>query len=207
MRTTVTLTTLVSVFVSLLFLGDIWAASTVNTPILMLDEKLYFMTQADRPSFVKPGQYRIETTVLESPDVGASEKAVAWFRLTPTGDNRMDPVLIEANVASHKEELTRAEAYLMPTPGHNKHLKALILWYPNGTAFEAIVYKNAVFPRGGGHSWMKKATSMSGSLAKKESDSFAKAYELEREVYSKAKSAGRRIYKGAVPSENSPFRY
>ena len=139
-------TSKVSMFAT--FVAGLMLASTVsagvnpNSPTLKLDEKLYFQTPSGEPTLVQPGNYDVQTAVFEHPGNPDQQTEEAWLRLTPAGRNNVDTILIQAKVASHEDHVPQSEAYILPTPDNSQGMQSMMLWTPDGRAYEAMGSKN-----------------------------------------------------------------
>ncbi len=186
-------TSKVSMFAS--FVASLMLASTVsaginpNTPTLKLDEQLYFQSPNGEPTLVQPGSYDVQTAVFEHPGNPDQQTTEAWLRLTPDGGTNVDTILIQAKVASHDDYVLQSEAYLLPTPDNSQGMQSMMLWTPDGRAYEAMGSKTGIFTRGIG-SWAKKWGGKVKGAAQK-------SYRVGKGAYKKARSTGKKVYSGA----------
>ena len=174
------------------FVAGLMLASTVsagvnaNNPTLKLDEKLYFQNPNGEPTLVQPGNYDVQTAIFEHPGKPNQQVDEAWLRLTPAGANNMETILIQAKVASHEDHVSQSEAYILPTPDNSQGMQSMMLWTPDGRAYEAMGSKTGIFTRGIG-SWAKKWGGKVKGAAQK-------SYRVGKGAYKKARSAGKRVY-------------
>lgn len=173
----------------LLLASNVSAAINTNSPSLTLEEHIYFQTPSGEPTLVQRGSYDVQTAVFEHPGDSDRKLEEAWIRLTPEGGKNTDVILIQAKVASHEDHVTQSEAYLLPTPDNSNGMQSLMLWTPEGRAFEAVGSKTGIFTRGIG-SWVKKAGGKIKGAARK-------TYRVGKGTYGKAKRYGKKVYSGA----------
>ncbi len=179
---------MLATFVGGLLLATNVSAAIDNSPSLKLDENIYFQTPNGEPTLVQSGSYDVQTAVFKHPGNPDQTLEEAWIRLTPEGGSGVDTILIQAKVASHEDHVTQSEAYILPTPDNSQGMQSLMLWTPDGRAYEAVGSKTGIFTRGIG-SWVKKAGGAIKGAAKK-------TYRVGKGTYGKAKRVGKRVYKG-----------
>ena len=112
------------------------ASADINIPAgVGLSEPIYFMTPGGEPIQVPAGLYHVDT-------------AEHWLALSPIGGTRVDAIVIEATNAPHDEALSTERAFFMATSKKHPELKSLLLYRPDGTAFEAVGSQTGVWSRG-----------------------------------------------------------
>ena len=182
----------------LLLTTNVSASINTNSPSLQLEENIYFQTPSGEPTLVQSGNYDVQTAVFNHPGDPEQQLEEAWIRLRPEGGSNTDVILIQAKVASHEDHVTQSEAYLMPTPDNSQGMQSLMLWTPDGRAYEAVGSKTGIFTRGIG-SWMKKAGGKIKGAARK-------TYRVGKGAYGKAKRAGKKVYSGGRRLANKALK-
>ena len=93
-------------------MADLTTSSRVN-----LEQHLYFKSLNGDPVQVHPGQYMVELKDI-------------WLQLTPVEGERFDAILVETQRNSHEQDISRAEAILVPSTEEVIDIQQLVLYLP-----------------------------------------------------------------------------
>jgi hypothetical protein len=171
---------LVLVVLGIAFAGV--ATADINIPAgIGLPEPLYFMTPGGEPIQVPAGLYHVDT-------------AENWLELSPIGGTRVDGIVVEATVASHDNALSTERAFLMATSKEHPELQSLLLYRPDGTAYEAVGSQTGVWSRG----WQ----SMFKHARKRRQPAAKGTRNVPKELFRQAQRAGKQVYKRVKSTRN-----
>ena len=178
---------IISMLLSVFWVG-IASADEHDPSQVELEKSLYFITPGGDPVRVHSGKYKIETKET-------------WLQLTPTEGERFDAFLLEASEATHEEDFLTPSAFLTTSFEKHPDIHHLVLYMPEGKAYEAMGSESGVWPRWGLSSItgaIKGAAKKVGSGIKKGAKAVGKAGKrVGRTVASGAKRVGRGAVKGA----------
>ena len=139
-----------------------------------MSEPIYFMTPGGEPIQVPAGLYHVDT-------------AEYWLELSPIGGTRVDAIVIEATTVSHEETLSTERAFLMPVSTEHPELKSLVLYRPDGTAYEAVGSQTGIWSRG--------LKSMFNHARKKMRPAAKVTRKVSKDVLRHAQRTGKQVYK------------
>ena len=120
----------------LLFWGPIPALMAEETPIdntVTLEKGLHFLAPDGSDVLLNPGDYEVDA-------------AQEWLQLIPSGGDKTDAILIEAESSTHEEDIKTTQALI--DLGETEDLHHLVLLLPEGKTLEALGTVSGIRPRG-----------------------------------------------------------
>ena len=120
-----------------------WADTTIT-----LDEPVHFTSAEGSDVVLKSGVYTVD-------------QAETWLRVTPSGSQTVDAILLEAHSAKHEETLTEPQAISVEGDSPDAHHLALLL--PDGKRLEAVGSYSGIRSRGLSLLTMRRLSTLSST--------------------------------------------